>query len=151
MSLQNKQEYESMDKLPKQVLAEKENVEIALSNLKDAMARKEKSVIELAAAGAFLHSIYNGIENILKQILIIKDAQIPKSDTWHKDLLNLSVSVGIISENLSDKLYGYLTFRHFFAHSYGFTLEETHLEDLAGNVQETWTQFLLEIENFFKK
>jgi len=139
-----------MDKPPKQVLAEKENVEIALSNLKDAMARKEKSVIELAAAGAFLHSIYSGIENILKQILIVKNTQIPKSDTWHKDLLNLSVSMGIISENLSDKLYEYLTFRHFFVHSYGFMLEEIHLRGLADNVQEAWTQFLLETENFFK-
>jgi uncharacterized protein YutE (UPF0331/DUF86 family) len=139
-----------MDKPPKQVLAEKENVEIALSNLKDVMARKEKTVVELAAAGAFLHSIYSGIENILKQILIIKDTQIPKSDTWHKDLLNLSVSMGIISENLSDKLYEYLTFRHFFVHSYGFMLEETHLRGLADDVQEAWTQFLLEIGNSFK-
>ena len=39
-----------MDKLPGRVLAEKENVETALSNLKDAMAGKKKSVIELAAA-----------------------------------------------------------------------------------------------------
>lgn len=38
-----------MDKLPNQILAEKENVELALSNLKDAINRKEKSVIELAA------------------------------------------------------------------------------------------------------
>ncbi|MDI6641475.1 MAG: hypothetical protein QME68_04090 [Elusimicrobiota bacterium] len=34
--------------LSKQIFAEKENVEIALSNLKEAMARKEKSVVELA-------------------------------------------------------------------------------------------------------
>lgn len=69
-----------MDKLPKQILAEKENVEIALSNLK------------YAAIGTFLHNVYNGIENILKQIINAKDVEIPRSDTWHKDLLNLSVS-----------------------------------------------------------
>lgn len=140
-----------MDKLPTQILAEKENVEMVLSNLKDAMARKEKSVIELAAIGTFLHNIYNGIENILKQILNAKNVEIPKSDTWHKELLNLSVSMGIISEKLSDKLYEYLTFRHFFVHAYGFTLEEKHLEDLANNIAEIWSQFLLEIENFLKK
>ncbi len=140
-----------MDKLPRQVLAEKESVEIALSNLKDATARKEQTIIELAAIGTFLHNIYNGIENILKQILSAKDVEVPKSDTWHKDLLNLSVSMGIISERLSDELYEYLTFRHFFVHAYGFMLEETHLEDLANNVPEAWAQFLSEVENFFEK
>ena len=137
-----------MDRLPKQILAEKENVEAALDNLKDAMARTEKSVIELAAIGAFLHNIYSGIENILKQILNTKNIKIPKTDAWHKDLLNLSVSTGIISEGLSDGLYEYLTFRHFFVHTYGFMLEEIHLEDLANNIPEVWSQFLLEIENF---
>jgi len=137
-----------MDRLPKQILAEKENVEIALNNLKDARARKEKSVIELAAIGAFLHNIYSGIENILKQILNTKDIKVPKTDTWHKDLLSLSVGRGIISERLSDRLYEYLTFRHFFVHAYGFMLEEIHLEDLANNIPEVWSEFLLEIENF---
>ncbi|MBU2445613.1 MAG: hypothetical protein KJ666_08585 [Bacteroidetes bacterium] len=84
------------------ILAEKENVEKALSNLKDVMGREEKSIVELAAIGTFLHNIYNGIENILKQILKANDVLIPKSDTWHKDLLNLSVSLGVISEGLSD-------------------------------------------------
>jgi len=140
-----------MDRLPMQILAEKDNVETALRNLEDVMAREEKSVVELAAAGAFLHNIYNGIENILKQILNVKDVGIPRSDTWHKDMLNLSVSAGIISENLSDKLYEYLTFRHFFVHSYGFMLEAGHLEGLTGNVSEIWVQFLLEVENFFEK
>ena len=96
--------------------------------------------------GTFLHNIYNGIENILKQILKAKDVEIPKSDTWHKDLLNLSVSPEIISEKLSDKLYEYLTFRHFFVHAYGFSLEESLLEDLANNIPEIWAQFLLEID-----
>ena len=137
-----------MDNLSKQVLAEKENIEKALSNLKEAMGRKTKSIIELAAIGTFLHNIYNGIENILKQVLKTKNVEIPKSDTWHKDLLNLSVSLGIISENLSDELYMYLTFRHFFVHTYGFMLEETQLEDLANNVQMIWSKFLLEIEKY---
>ena len=139
-----------MNNVSKQINAEKEHVEVALSNLKEAMTRKEKSVIELAAIGTFLHNIYNGIENILKQILKAKDAEIPKVNTWHKELLNLSVSLGIISDGLSDKLYEYLTFRHFFVHAYGFMLDEIQLQDLANNIPDIWSQFIVEIEKFLR-
>lgn len=139
-----------MDRLEKQILAEKENVEKALNHLKDAMERRQKTIIELAAIGTFLHNIYNGIENILKQTLISKNVEIPSSGTWHKELLNLSLSMGIITGGLSDELYKYLTFRHYFIHAYGFMLEETHLEDLAVNIPRVWSQFLSEIEKFLK-
>ena len=137
-----------MGELPKQILAEKENVEMALNNLKEAMARTERSVIELSAIATFLHNIYSGIENILKQVLNVKSINITKSETWHKDLLNLSRFHGIISEGSSDRLYEYLTFRHFFIHSYGFMLDEGHIEDLANNIPEVWSQFLSEIKKF---
>ncbi|MFA4935983.1 MAG: hypothetical protein WC568_09120 [Candidatus Methanoperedens sp.] len=139
-----------MGELPEQILAEKENVEIALNNLKTAMARREKTIIELAASATFLHNIYNGIENILKQILLLRDIEVPKSGTWHKDLLNRSLSAGIISEELSHKLYKYLTFRHFFVHAYGFMLDEKQLEGLSNNIPEIWQQFLSEIEAAFE-
>jgi len=132
------------------IAAEKENVEKALDNLKDAMERKEKSTIELAAIATFLHNIYNGIENILKQVLKAKGAEVPKSETWHKELLDLSASFGIISEDLSDKLYEYLTFRHFFIHAYGFMLEETHLDGLADNIPDVWSEFICAIEKYLK-
>jgi len=139
-----------MADIPKQILAEKENVEVALNNLKEAIERKEKSVVELAAIGTFLHNIYNGIENILKQVLKTKGVEIPKAETWHKDLLNRSVSSGIISEGLSDELYEYLTFRHFFVHGYGFMIEEAPLFDLAGRIPEIWLQFMASVERHYK-
>lgn len=140
-----------MDNLKKRILAEKENVEIALNNLKYTMQRKEKTVIELAAIGTFLHNIYNGIENILKQILIANDVEIPRSATWHKDMLNRAISMQIISEKLSDELYEYMTFRHFFVHAYGFMLDEARLEELADRIPEVWSQFLLELDIFLKE
>jgi len=133
--------------LTRKIAAEKENVEKALDNLKDAMGRKERSTVELAAIATFLHNIYNGIENILKQVLKSRGNEIPKSETSHKDLLDISVSNGIIPEKLSDQLYEYLTFRHFFVHAYGFMLEEIHLEDLANNIPEVWLQFLSAIQS----
>jgi len=140
-----------MDELTEQILAEKENVDIALQNLKTAMARTEKTVIELAAIATFLHNIYNGIENIQKQILKSREIMVPKSDKWHKDLLNKSLSSGIISEELSNKLYKYLTFRHFFIHAYGFMLDEKQLVSLVNDIPEIWQQYLKEIEPFLKE
>ena len=134
--------------LPKRIAAEKENVDRALSDLKDAMARKEKSTIELAAAATFLHNIYGGMEHILKQVLKAKGTKIAKSETWHKELLALSVSNRIIPEELSDELYEYLTFRHFFVHAYGFMLEEAHLEHLTNNIPGIWSQFLSAVERY---
>ncbi|MEA1894359.1 MAG: hypothetical protein U9N36_03975 [Euryarchaeota archaeon] len=140
-----------MDKLRKHIRAEGENVEIALGNLKQTIEREEKTVIELAAIGTFLQNIYNGVENILKQIIVAKGGELPMSGTWHKDLLNLSASMGIVSEELSDELYRYLTFRHFFVHVYGFMIEETHPEDLVIDIPEIWSQFLSETENYLKE
>lgn len=71
-----------MDDLSKRILAEKENVEKALANLDKALKRKKKSVIELAAIGTFLHNVYNGIENILKQILKEKNIMDFRSYKW---------------------------------------------------------------------
>jgi len=137
-----------MDDLSKRILAEKENVEKALANLDKALKRKKKSVIELAAIGTFLHNIYNGIENILNQILKEKNIKVSKSESWHKDLLNLSVTNKIISLTLSDELYEYLTFRHFFVHAYRFMLVEDQLKDLAENISRIWSEFVLEIQNY---
>ena len=128
--------------VPETSFAERENVEKALNDLKTAMNRKEKTVIELAAIATFLHNIYNGIENILKQIIKAKAMSMPSSETWHKDLLNLSVSIGIITEELASELYTYLAFRHFFVHGYGFKLEEAHLRSLADDISRIWSQFI---------
>ncbi len=136
-----------MVSLSEKIEAEKENVERTLKDLEMAMKKKEKSVIELSAIATFLHNIYNGIENILKQILKTRNIDMLKSDTWHKDLLELSAENEIISEKLVDKLREYLAFRHFFIHGYGFMLDESSLTQLAENAPEVWSQFLLEIKN----
>ncbi|MCM8783185.1 MAG: hypothetical protein NC818_00175 [Candidatus Omnitrophica bacterium] len=138
-----------MANLPRQIIAEKENVEEVLKNLKIVLSRKDKSIVELAALATFLHNIYNGIENILKQTLKTKGIDISKSETWHKELLNISVKSKIITQALADKLFEYLTFRHFFIHSYSLMLEEEKLADLTSNMSSVWLEFMQEIEQFF--
>jgi uncharacterized protein YutE (UPF0331/DUF86 family) len=138
-----------MADLPEEILAEKENVEVALRNLKEALARKDRSVVELTAIGGFLQNIYNGIENILKQALSAGGIGVPRSDTWHQQLLRQSMSSGIISASLAGELRDYLSFRHFFVHGYGFMLDEAKLQDLADRLPDVWARFLMEIDRRF--
>ena len=59
-----------MDELLREVQAEKEYILDTLRALNEALQRKEKTAVELAAISTFLQNTYNGIENILKRILI---------------------------------------------------------------------------------
>lgn len=137
--------------LSEKIEAEKDNIEKTLKNLEEAMRRKEKSIIELSAIATFLHNIYNGIENILKQILKEENINLPKSATWHKELLELSTENEIISEKLADKLREYLAFRHFFVHGYGFMIRKTSLIPLAKNISCICSEFFSEIEDYIKE
>lgn len=138
-----------MAELPERILAEQENVETALANLREATQSERKSVIELAATATFLQNIYNGIENILKQVFVTRSIEVPRSDTWHQDLLKQSTAAGIISANLARELKDYLGFRHFFVHGYGFMLEEAKIQDLATRLPGVWSRFMSEIARCF--
>jgi uncharacterized protein YutE (UPF0331/DUF86 family) len=111
------------------------------------MEETTKNRCELAAVGTFLHDFYNGIENILKQVYKMRNITIPKTDTWHKDLLSAGLHNTVISKETVDMLYEYLTFRHYFVHEYGFMLDEEKLQDLVENVAIVWKRFLKEINN----
>ena len=137
----------SMPQLRERVLAEKENVELALANLRQAMARRDRSVVELTAAASFVHNVYNGIENILKQVLVARSVDVPKAGAWHQELLRLSVTEKVVSNELAQELKEYLGFRHFFVHGYGFMISEEPLQDLASRLPAVWAKFTSEIEH----
>ena len=79
--------------------------------------------IEIRAAASTVHSIYNGIERVL--VLVLKDRRVnvPNGSKWHAELLVLAKNLGIISEDLYRRLREYLSFRHFFRHAYGQSLD----------------------------
>ncbi|MDO9555794.1 MAG: hypothetical protein Q7J40_04350, partial [Atribacterota bacterium] len=45
------------------------------------------------------------------------------------------------------KIGRYLFFRHFFAHAYGFLLDEAKLEPLINNASDLYSEFKEEIDN----
>jgi hypothetical protein len=136
--------------LPKEILAEEQNVAGALALLKEAMSRTQRTGVELTAMATCMHNVYNGVENILKQVLRQQNVTLPPSPTWHKDLLNHAISTHVVSADLGILLFDYLGFRHFFVHAYGFKLDAEQISDLAQDIQSVWDRFTREVAAFFR-
>lgn len=136
-----------MANLKEKVNAEIENIDQTLKELPEHKKLPYLSVLELAGVATLLHNYYNGIENILKQILKHKNIKIPQGSSWHKDLLNLSERYNVISSETKHNLIEYLAFRHFFSHSYALDLYSTKMEPLAENVHDNFKNFKNEINN----
>jgi len=134
--------------LIKEIGIEKKFIRKTLKLLCTAMDRKRKTEIELTAIGAFLHDVYNGMENIIKRVLKNNRVVIRNTGSFHKDLLDKAVEEKIVNQNLSERLDEYRGFRHFFVHGYGMNLREKELLPLAKGVLTVWTDFEKEIEKY---
>ena len=130
--------------------AEFENIDKVVMELLSVVKAKgdEFSIIELAAMGTFIHNFYNGVENILKRVLFYKEIEVKDTPTWHKDLLKASFENGIIGVDLYNRVSNYLSFRHFFVHAYGFSLNWEDMKPLVEGIQEGLKQFKQEIYNY---
>lgn len=87
-----------MAKLNEKIEVELDNIEQVLSELPDADKISRLSTLELAGVAALLHSFYNGIENIVKQIVLSEGKSIPTGNSWHKELMAQATESEIISE-----------------------------------------------------
>jgi len=111
------------------------------------------NLIELTALAAVLHSFYNGIENIFQIILKKIDRQTINNSKWHKELL-LAMSKqnaqrnAVISIETMLLLSQYLSFRHFYRHSYSFYLNWDDMKPLINSLNEIWNDFLIEAKEF---
>ena len=110
-------------------------------------------LLELTAFASVLHSFYNGIENILLGIAKNIDKKTPSDPNWHKSLLAQMAKKNtarepVLSEEMKNELKKYLTFRHFYRHSYSFHLEWEEMEDLVKSIREVWIKFKSEVSVF---
>ena len=127
------------------VAAELENIERVLAGLPAQISLKRLSALELAGAAALIHNFYNGIENILKQVVIVKGISIPQGPSWHTDLIEACVEHQIISGETSQMLRKYLSFRHFFSHAYSFDLNPQRIAPLLQTIRHVHKCFIEDI------
>lgn len=126
-----------MAKVRERVEAEFENIERVIAELPGSSLLSSLSSLELAGVATLIHNFYNGIKNVLKQIVIASGKELPEGESWHQDLLTKATSYNIISESTAEKLKRYLAFRHFFSHAYSFDLDKERIIPLVEGVQET--------------
>jgi hypothetical protein len=129
--------------------AEFENIGSVLREL-ELLTEKQRAVYstaELAAMATFVHNCYNGIENVLKRIIVFEGARTEEGSAWHKTLLTVAVDRGIISKDLYMSLSNYLSFRHFFIHAYSFTLRWEDFRPLVEGIANTVDVFMNSIRS----
>jgi len=105
-------------------------------------------MVVLVGIGAYINNVYNGIENILKQLLLSKNIKLDRSPSWHKDLLEISCRQGIIDGYTINKIGKYMFFRHFFTHSYGFLIDEKKLMPLIESIERDYFDFKTQVDKF---
>ena len=128
------------------IQTEYEAIERILSALPERPV-SELSRLELAGVAALLHIFYNGVENILKQVFQSRTLRLPKGESWHRDLLVMSVEKGILSTDLLDELKRYLAFRHFFGHGYALDLYPEPMEPLVKDAKSVFIKVKAEIQS----
>lgn len=139
-----------MASLSEKVEAELEQIEQALQAVPSARGMRQLSVLELAGTASLLSSFYHGVENILKQALLARGADLPTGAAWHRDLLQAACAQGIVSPETRDRLAPYLAFRHFFTHAYGFELEVAQLQPLVRDVRPVRARFRNDVRRFVR-
>jgi len=135
-----------MANLKDHVEAEFENIDTVLAQLQSVGEPAGLPPVMLAGVAALLHSLYNGFENILKQISRAKGLTVPTGPGWHQDLLRLVTEADVIDEQLQDRLRPYLAFRHFFVHAYTVQLDPERMSPLVDSAAALVVQFRKQIE-----
>ena len=91
--------------------------------LLDLCKLKRLDLIETTAAWSFVHSLYNGIENILIQTFKGINEKLPDDINWHKNLLEQAFSKRDNREPLlNNSCYAKTRFWVFFHSSWNVTL-----------------------------
>jgi uncharacterized protein YutE (UPF0331/DUF86 family) len=124
--------------------AEFEQIEQAIAKL-PSESLSTLSELELSGVGGILQSIYNGVENILKQLFFAAGKQVPDDPQWHQEILRRAVRHGFISEQTLHRLVPYLTFRHLYRNTYVLDLRPDRMQVLLDDIDEMFNEFKQDI------
>ena len=110
---------------------ERRNIDQTLRKVERALQRKRLNPLEVAGLGTYLHNVYSGIERILRYQLSQRGIQSPKTETWHKDLMQKARAAKLLDQAHYEGLRELLLFRHAYVHGYAHLFNEARLRELA--------------------
>jgi len=127
------------------IRAEKENIQRTMDMVDDLLSQQDLSTYETIALGKLLQDVYTGIERILRSKLEQQGVKVPKTESWHKEILLEAKQKPIITEDQFDAFRKLLLFRHLQIHGYGYMLDEQRLRELAVPLPVVCKDFLVAI------
>lgn len=101
----------------------------------------------MTAIAASVHNVYNGIEDVLKDICKNVDGIVPAGPSWHKDILAQLSSplVGTRPAILDDELYSEMMilrgFRHVVNHNYALVLDPVRVAENLERTKRVFPKF----------
>ncbi|MCL4264921.1 MAG: hypothetical protein KJ069_17005 [Anaerolineae bacterium] len=146
------------DKTVKKILFEITQIDqllVAYADLLETIQTEAPDIVQTTAVASLLHSFYNGIENIFKVIASEIDHATPEGHAWHQQLIEQMTTKSeqrpaVISAETANVLSEYLSFRHFYRHSYSFFLEWARMENLVLPLGGVWGAVKNELQSFIK-
>ena len=117
--------------------------------------REKPDIIEITAAAQVLHSFYNGVESIIVLLFKHMNEKLPNDLRWHKTLFEMafgtnSRNINILSNDIKEKLDGYLSFRHFIRHSYSSELNWVVMGPLIKEIEDIWQIVKTDFKGFME-
>ena len=138
-------------------LTQMQTVVEELEALRRDVGRQEPTLREVMAAGAFLSSFYNGVENILKRVSKHHGVPLPTGDQWHVALLDgfrEPPTAGLpvlLPEPLAVELDVFRRFRHVARTSYGIELDWARVAAGIDRIASVFGEFRAVLSDYLER
>ncbi len=138
-----------------EALTEFKKLENIVTEAQSRTREAEPTAYDLMAIGSVLHSLYQGMENILKRIVREIDVNNPITNAnWHRELVEITaqeipgVRPKVLEPETKEAAFRYLAFRHTFRNLYGFELDWGRMKPLLAGAPAMIGQFSTDVERF---
>lgn len=94
--------------------------------------------------------MYKSVEDALRACLTkLEMLEIKSGANWHKELIELAASKGLLTSELKSELDNMRRFRHFFVHAYAHNISEKELRELYSPARDAFEEAVRQISGYY--